>query len=340
MKKLSFIDKILFFINSLLAFALLLSYLLPHIPPKSFPLISVLSLGVPLLLLGNIVFFIFWAVRLKRQFLLSFIILVAGYNYLAAWIQLFEKDIEVENSLSIMSYNVRMFNAYKWVDDDQIPQKINSFVKEKDPDILVTQEHYVGVAGFVKDFPHSYVYLKDKNSEFGMAIFSKYPIVKRQTLEFSERGNNNAIFVDIVKNEDTLRIFNVHLQSLNIKPGLQDIRDADSKQLAGRIGFGFGLQQNQAELIVEAVNQSPYKTLVLGDFNNTAFSYVYRKIKGDRFNDAFMEAGAGFGQTFNISYFPLRIDFLLIDKEIPIHSFEVFPVDLSDHFPLMSRIGW
>jgi vancomycin resistance protein VanJ len=84
-----------------------------------------------------------------------------------------------------------------------------------------------------------------------------------------------------------LRVFNVHFQSLNIKPGLQDIKDADSKQLIGRIGYGFGLQQKQAETLKEAIEESPYKTLVLGDFNNTAFSYVYQYIKGDSFQDAF-----------------------------------------------------
>lgn len=340
MGKLRFLDKFLFLINSFLAFALLLSYLLPHIPPSNFPLLSVLSLGVPLLILGNVLFLLFWLVRLKRHFLLSLIILGAGYNYVIAWFQIGEKDVSTENELSVMSYNVRMFNAYKWVDDPLIPEKIQSFVNEQDPDILVTQEHYVGETGKFKEFPYNYIKLKDKGSEFGMAIFSKYPIVGKQALDFPEDGNNNSIYVDIVKNGDTLRIFNVHFQSLNIKPGLQDIKDADSKQLIGRIGYGFKLQQNQAQILKEAINKSPHKTLVLGDFNNTAFSYIYRYIKGERFQDAFMEAGSGFGRTFNLDYFPLRIDFLFIENTIPINSFEVFPVDNSDHLPLMARLNW
>ncbi len=340
MKKLRFFDKILFILNSLLAFALLLSYLLPHIPPVRFPLISVLSLGVPLLILGNIVFMLFWLIRLKRQFLLSFIILLAGYSYVKAWFQIGNKKIASENSLSIMSYNVRMFNAYKWVDDPLIPQKISDFVEEKDPDLLVTQEHYVGVKKMFKNYPYQYVYLKDSNSEFGMAVFSKYPIINRKSVDFPQDGNNNAIFVDIVKNKDTLRVFNVHFQSLNIKPGLQDIKDADSKQLAGRIGFGFRLQQQQAIKMMEEVNRSPYKTLILGDFNNTAFSYIYRYVKGDRFQDAFLKAGTGFGKTFNLNYFPLRIDFLFIDASINVNSFEVYRVDYSDHFPLMTTLEW
>src|SRR5690606_25790730 len=151
MKKLKFFDKFLFILNSLLAFALLLSYLLPHIPPLRFPMLSVLSLGVPLLILGNLIFMLFWAIRFKRQFLLSFIILLAGYNYVNAWFQVGNKHLESEDNLSVMSYNVRMFNAYKWVDDPLIPRKISALVTEEDPDILVTQEHYIMESGIFKN---------------------------------------------------------------------------------------------------------------------------------------------------------------------------------------------
>ncbi len=341
MRKLGLFDKFLFIVNSLFAFALLLSYLLPFVPPSAFPLLSVLSLGVPVLILANILFMLLWAIRFKRQFLLSLIILILGYSNVISWIQFGGINNSTSGDLSIMSYNVRMFNAYNWTNDKLIPKKITEFINEKDPDILVTQEHYVGVSGLKEIYPHSFIKLKDKNSEFGSAIFSKYPIIKEHSVDFPHNGNNNAIFVDIVKNEDTLRIFNVHFQSLNIKPEIKNLQEGDSKKLVGRIAYGFKLQQEQAELMMVEVNKSPYKTLILGDFNNTAFSYIYKYVKGDRFKDAFMDAGAGFGKSFDLSYFPLRIDFLLIDKELKINSFETFSdQQLSDHFPIMSHIKW
>jgi vancomycin resistance protein VanJ len=340
MRGLRFIDKLLFILNSFLAFALLLAYLLPHISPEEFPLLSVLSLGVPLLILGNLIFLLFWALRLKRQFLLSLFVLLLGYNHILSWIQFSGNNHNSEEDLNVMSYNVRMFNAYNWVDDDEIPEKITSFVKEKDPDVLVTQEHYVGVAGLREIFPYSYVKLKDSGAEFGSAIFSKYPIVNKHSLDFPQQGNNNAIYVDIVRNEDTLRVYNVHFQSLNIKPEIHELQNEDSKKLVGRIGNGFKLQQMQAEILLEDMNKSPHKNLILGDFNNTAFSYIYRTIKGDNYQDAFRRAGSGFSQTFNINYFPLRIDFLLIDKELQVKSYDVFRVKYSDHFPIMSGVSW
>lgn len=340
MKNLGILDKIIFILNSLAAFALLLSFLLPFVPPLSFPLLSVLSLAVPLLILANFIFLIFWAIRFKKQFLLSFIILAIGYKYVFAWVQLPGKDnVKDDSDLVLMSYNVRMFNSYKWTDQKDIPEKITAFIKEKDPDVLTTQEHAINVATVKDIFPYQYLVLKEKASEFGLGIFTKYPMINKGSVNFPEDGNNNAIYVDIVKKLDTLRIFNVHFQSLKIQPSISDLQKEDSKKLIGRIGYGFSLQQNQAEMLITAIDESPFKTIVMGDFNNTAFSYIYQKVKGDKFNDAFLEVGSGFGKSFNLNYFPLRIDFALIDKSLIIDSFEVFPVEYSDHFPILTKIS-
>ncbi|WP_372918655.1 endonuclease/exonuclease/phosphatase family protein [Salegentibacter sp.] len=340
MKKLSFLDKIVFILNSIAATALLLSYLLAFIPPKSFPLLSVLSLGVPVLIILNFLFLIFWLLKLKRQFLLSLIVLLLGFNYVTGLYQFSGDELPSNGKeISVMSYNVRMFNAYNWVDDDEIPDKITGFVNKKSPDILAMQEYYIGASGLRRVYPYHYIKLKNKNDEFGSAVFSKYPIIDQYSLDFPHQGNNNATYVDIAVEEDTLRVFNVHFQSLNIKPEINELQKEDSKKLLGRIGSGFALQQEQAELMMKEVNKSPHKTLIIGDFNNTVFSYIYEEINPDnRFQDAFLEAGSGFGETFKLSYFPLRIDFLLIENSMKIQSYDRFKVEYSDHYPIMTRL--
>ena len=343
MKKLSLFDKLIFILNSLAATALLFSYLLPHIPPKSFPLLSVLSLGVPVLIILNTLFLVYWVLRIKRQFLLSLIVLLLGYNYVTGFVKFSDADEDEEkvSDFSLMSYNVRMFNAYEWSDRKDIPDKITGFIKEEKPDILCVQEHYIGAAGLANEYPYEYVKLKGKNAEFGSAIFSKYPIINQGSLDFPHHGNNNAIYTDIVINKiDTVRVVNVHFQSLNIKPSIDDLQKEDSKKLLGRIGYGFSLQQEQAEMLMDNLKQSPYKTIIAGDFNNTSFSYIYNLIKQDgRFKDAFLEAGSGFGKSFKLNYFPLRIDFLLIENGLKINAFKKFEIDYSDHYPVLTKIG-
>ena len=49
MKKLSFLDKIIYFLNSLLAILLLLSYLLPFVSPKSIAIFAILITPIVLL---------------------------------------------------------------------------------------------------------------------------------------------------------------------------------------------------------------------------------------------------------------------------------------------------
>ncbi|PRX41375.1 endonuclease/exonuclease/phosphatase family protein [Salegentibacter salegens] len=339
MKNLGLIDKIIFILNSLAATALLLSYLLAFIPPKSFPLLSVLSLGVPVLILINLVFMVYWIIRFKRQFLLSLIILLVGYNYVTNLYHFTGDTQTSEEELSIMSYNVRMFNSYEWTDEKDIPDKITNFIKEKDPDILLTQEHTVDITNLKEIYPYYFVHRKGRNSEFGSAIFSKYPILEKISVDFPHNGNNNAIYTDVVVKEDTLRIFNVHFQSLNIKPDIGSLRREDSKKLLGRIGYGFSLQQEQAEMMMEKVNKTPYKTIIAGDFNNTAFSYIYEMInKEDRFTDAFLHSGEGFGQTFKLNYFPLRIDFIWVDNNFQINDYKRFKNEFSDHYPIITKI--
>ena len=342
MKNLGIFGKLIFILNSLVATALLLSYLLPLIPPKSFPLLSVLSLGVPVLIILNVLFLVYWLFRLKRQVLLSLVVLLLGYNYVTSFVKFSGEENVVEEAagFSVMSYNVRMFNAYKWSTRKDIPEKITAFVNETQPDILCVQEHYIGASGLSRIYPYEYVKLKGKNAEFGSAIFSKYPIINRESLDFPHDGNNNAILADVILDSgDTLRVFNVHFQSLNIKPGIDDLQKEDSRKLLGRIGYGFSLQQEQAEMMMEEVRQSPYKTLIAGDFNNTSFSYIYDLVQLDgRFTDAFLQAGNGFGKSFKLDYFPLRIDFIFVDQGMKVESFEKFEIDHSDHYPIFTTI--
>ena len=71
MKKLSFFEKFLFLINTLVAFSLLISLGLPHIKPTLFSYSSIFSLFTPLIISLNILFMFFWIAKLKKEFMLS-----------------------------------------------------------------------------------------------------------------------------------------------------------------------------------------------------------------------------------------------------------------------------
>ncbi|MDP3313089.1 endonuclease/exonuclease/phosphatase family protein [Lutibacter sp.] len=335
MKKLSAFDKFVFILNSIIASILLFSFLSYFISPNSVPFISVISLFIPFLILINLLFITYWLLKLKRQFLISTLILIIGFSYVSKFYKFQEKKVLQNSDLKVMSYNVRMFNVYKWIEEENVDLKIFDFIKKTNPDILCLQDFNPETKlGF--SFPYSLITPSKKNSNFGHAIFSKYKIINSGSLNFTN-SNNNAQFIDIIRNNDTLRVYNVHLESLRINPAKEKFDQENSGRLKIRLENSFKKQTNQANLIIKHQENLTFKSIICGDFNNTAFSWVYSKIKSDK-NDAFEVAGKGFGKTYDYG-FPFRIDFILTDKSIEINNFETYDVKYSDHYPIMARLN-
>ena len=336
MKKLRGFDKLIFVVNSLMAFALLLSYVLPFMAPKQFAFLSVLSLAVPALIIINILFGVYWLLNVKRQLLLSLFVLAIGYTHVFSLYKFSSsKNVDDSQNISVMNYNVRLFNVFDWIKDQNVKQDISNFIAEKQPDILCIQEYRpdaeVKLEGYFK-----YEELSGKQVKNGQAIFTKFPIVNSGSIEFPNTSNN-AIFADVVKGADTIRIYNVHLQSLGIDPTVEKLKNEDSENLLKRVSSTFKMQQFQTELFLKHKKDCPYKMIICGDFNNTPYSYVYKEIKGD-LKDAFKQAGNGFGRTFDFKFFPVRIDFVLVDEGFKVNSFKTFDIKLSDHYPVMAKV--
>ena len=329
----------MFVLNSIAAFLLLISYVLPYVPPKSFASLSVLSLGVPLLILLNVLFFIYWLLQVKKQMLLSLLVLVLGFSYVSSFYK-FSSSKKVENdyNVSILSFNVRLFNRYEWLPSKTIKEDIIELIHKEQPEIICLQEYRRGDP-IKLDGYYSFNATYTKGFKGGQVIFSKFPIVNSGSLEFKET-NNNGVFADIVKDQDTIRVYNMHFQSAGINTDTEKLKNETSGQLFKQVGQTFKEQQDQVEKVLKHKSQSTYKTIITGDFNNTAYSYMYKELKGDDLVDTFEEAGNGFGKTYDFKFFPLRIDFILVDKQFKVNGFKTFDdKKLSDHYPIKATIS-
>ena len=229
MKKLNFISKIIYLLNSVFATLLIFAFALPYIAPKTFPSFSILSILVPALIVINILFAIYWIISLKKQFFLSTFILILGWLFTSPYYKFTSTNSALNNDLKFMSYNVRLFNHYKWTKEENIDKKIINFIKEKDPDVIALQE-YFKTNNKQLSYPYQYVETKNKNAKFGMAILSKYPILNKGSLNL-KNTSNNIIFADIVKNNDTIRVYNLHLQSLQLKADKENFGQENSEKL-------------------------------------------------------------------------------------------------------------
>ena len=337
MKKLSLFENFLFLINSVSAFLFLLSLVIPYVKPTFLSYFSILGLFSPIIITVNILFLFFWIAKLKRHFLLSLFVLLIGNDSVRNFINFSNNSrFADENKISLISYNVRLFNLYDWIKVDNVNLKIQNFLMEKNFDIICLQE-YQNSDFFLDPYPYKYENLRGDKLKYGQAIFSKYPIISKGSLNFESRSNN-AIFSDIKINNDTIRVYNVHLESFSLgnQIALTDMSNGNDK-IFKNLSNTFIEQEKQLSILKKSISKSPHKVIVSGDFNNTAFSYVYKSLINN-LKDCFKEKGNGFGITFNYNFIPLRIDFILIDFGLKVNRFKTYKIDYSDHEPIYSEI--
>lgn len=337
-----FFNKLIYWANIFAAFLLLISFILPYLPPKTFPTLSLLSLFVPLVIIVNIIFAIYWAIQLRAKFFLSFTLLFISYFYFNVF---YEVSSEIDasqykNTLSVLSFNVRIFNAYEKDSDLQIKaiEVISEILKDQDPDVLCIQEYYRFNKIDFSAYPYKYIHFRTPRKEVGYAYFSKYPLVNTGGFDFEE-SSNNTLYADVVKGEDTIRVYNVHLQSMGIIPRVSFLKETNNEKLRSRISYAFEQQQSQVQAILKHQSETELPIIVCGDFNNTPFSYTYRMLKNDM-QDSFRERGNGLGTTFEFDRFPMRIDYILASKGLDLLSFETIKNTFSDHHAVRATVGW
>ncbi|UUF16965.1 MULTISPECIES: endonuclease/exonuclease/phosphatase family protein [Flavobacterium] len=336
----------MFFLNIVLTVLTFSVYILPFLAPKSFPLLSVLTLFMPAFFVANGLFFLYWAIQFKKRLILSGLVLLTGITFISKFYKFSAKEyVKDERDFSVMSYNVRLFNVFKWLDRDDIPENIKTFIDEKDPDILCVQEYSNSAHLDLKVYPHRYIFIEGNQVKTGQAIFSKFPIIDEGNIIFP-KSDNNVVYADIKRGKDIIRVYNMHLQSIKISPDVSEISDdidkvnqQKSQRIYARISKGFTQQQEQAEIFKEHIKKCKYPIIICGDMNNSPFSYVYRNIKG-KLKDAFEEAGEGFGATYKFKYYPARIDYIFTDTKMKVKQFESFSdFENSDHYPIMTRLS-
>ncbi len=340
MKKLGTFNKFILFFNWIAVLLLLVSFILPYLPPKSFPIISLLSLGVSPLIVINFIFLFYWLILVKRQLLLSAIVLTISFFHFNSFYEISsEADQEdYTNSLRVLSFNVRLFNAYEKDQSINTGEMMANLLTAENPDVVFLQEYYVPNKVDFSAFKYNYIHFRYSKSQLGHAIFSKYPIINTGAFNF-ENTSNNILYANVVKGGDTIRVYNLHLQSLNIIPENIIEGKENEKLWLKRISNAFQEQQSQIAILIEHKNKSPYPVILVGDFNNTPFSYTYQKLQ-ENMNDGFVKRGNGLGTTFLFEKYPMRIDFMFADKTLDFVRFENVSKTFSDHFPISAIIGW
>jgi endonuclease/exonuclease/phosphatase (EEP) superfamily protein YafD len=154
---------------------------------------------------------------------------------------------------------------------------------------------------------------------------------------------NGMVWTDVKVGTDTIRVINVHLQSMGIrvrrvltKKEMADVK-AETRTVLGALKGGFTARKREIRIVEAQIDQSPYPVIVTGDFNDTPYSVVYQRLHR-RLPNAFEKAGHGFGFTLNRAPRTIRIDNQFYDPRFQVIDFLTHRnLTYSDHFPIEGR---
>jgi endonuclease/exonuclease/phosphatase family metal-dependent hydrolase len=367
MKGRSILKNIICFLNVCAVAGLFASYLSGYISPDRFWILAFFGISYPVLLIVNLLFVLFWLITWKRFVFVSLIIIVAGYhNLLAIYPIHFSHPEPLPGAkIKIVSYNVHSLYGNQIADNRQeTKSKVTEFLARQDADIICVQEFFAIGEDFsqtLSKFANSihldyysfknYQDFNNKRKINAIATFSRFPIVNTGFLRLPDHGLY-AIYSDMIMNGDTIRLYNLHLESIRF--GNEDysfyshltgpdpdevipIREG-SKRMLWKLRKAFIIRSKQVDILTGQIASCPYPVILAGDFNDTPFSYTYHQLTKE-LNDSFIERGHGLFQSTYAGKFPaFRIDYILHSERFQAIAYTTFEVELSDHYPVTTTL--
>jgi len=355
-------------LNIVFASLFLLSFANSFLQPKHFWFIALLGLVFPALLILMIGFLVFWTlVRSKWAFLNLGLLLLGWFEIHAFYAFNISHRFTEEKqpaSIRVITWNVHYLDQMYRPNQQQLSQRepIINFLKQQDADVICLQEffesgkpQYVANIEYMKQaLGMPYYYFVDdyrvpkKIYEVGPVIFSKYPILETGRHEYvhsSLKVVESLISADLRVNNDTVRIYTTHLQSvlfrkkeLNEIERIKNVEDSllfASKSIIMKLKQAYAFRGGQAELVREELDGCQHPLIICGDFNDVPNSYTYFHIKGD-LQDAFLQRGFGIGRTYTSLSPTLRIDYMLASSAFKVLQCRKVELPYSDHYPVIA----
>lgn len=367
----SFTKRIIIICNIAVSVCMLLLYLLPALPASVSWIINLFALLFPFLLILQFGFLVFWLIAKRKLALIPTITLLLSWNLIGSFFGLHpaakQTSAKQPGTYRVVTWNAHLFNFFE--NNGLLDGAMLQEAKRFDADVLLVQEFvfsldsaspitldrvkkklgykYAATANDRAFGVHTNIRQKNERYHpFCVAIFSNYPIIRWKKEQSSKAYNHTFLWADLLINKDTIRFFNIHLQSMHFAKKdyafIENIdqQDIDAVQTAGKniirkMKTANLLRSSQARDVRKVVEESPHPVVVCGDMNDVPNSNAYQIISDDLY-DAFTEKGWGIGRTFKFLSPTLRIDYVLHSKELEVAYVNVLKTKLSDHSPVLA----
>ncbi|NOT91397.1 endonuclease/exonuclease/phosphatase family protein [Ferruginibacter sp.] len=353
--------------------AIIVVYLLacfaPFLEAGKHTYFALLGLISPLLFFILLSFLAYWCILKSKWALVCIAALVISWRQVTVMFSFhFPKKFDVikaDKTLRVLSWNLSSWGESGRTNKTNNIDTMVSLIKGSNADVLCLQEFLYfkekkyrdSIVPALKASGYEYSYFV--RSKFppkiytstvltAIVIISKYPIVDSAHFFYNDDDfTEPLIYADVKVNNDTVRFFTTHLQSVKFEEyeyyilkkfkKLSNVTLNRARAIILKLKEAYKKRALQAELMHEKIQQSPYPAIVCGDFNDVPTSYTYNTVKGN-LQDAFLKKGSGFGRTFRFISPTLRIDNILADIKFEVMQFNKFEVPYSDHYPVIADL--
>ena len=348
----------------LLTISYLLSCLTPYIDPKYGAIWTMLSLSFPILfLLMTMVSFLLLIFR-RKLFLINLFIIALGFkniNSCFAYQFFTSSKIEGGYKMKILSWNVDdfIYELQPSLADKKKRLKMLLFIKNTNADIICLQDNAFcfepKLPNDVKDiqtmgYPYYKLsedyYSRGKNTrKYGTAIFSKYPILSSDTINYKGVNYESLLYADIKIKNRVVRVFTTHLRSMLLHYqkyfsgedyGMlqEDTSNIFEKSTLHKLIYFDQKHTEQSMVARQVMDTTKLPFIFCGDLNSVPSSFVYHHLsKG--LKDAFLAKGKGLGNTYSELSPTLRIDVMFTTPDIEVVNYQTPKLALSDHYPII-----
>lgn len=361
-KKRNKLRRFFIILNIIVVLLYLLVCLVPFLDGDRFWFIAILGLALPVLFVFIILFLIILLLMKSKWIILSLAALLISWQQLSVVFAFrTEKEFhtdKTEGTLRILSWNVSQWTEGTYSmgksGSNSFRELMMELIREQNADVLCLQEFFecYDLSLFQSNIPamknlgYPYYYffpsikIYENNFQFGMAIFSRYPIVDSgHVLSPVGVRSEGLSYADVKMNDQRFRIFTAHLESVGLNA--QDYEGSGNPEISGSkfktIIKEFQFRSRQAEMVRDHIRESPYPAVVCCDLDDVPNSYAYFTVKG-KLQDAFLQKGSGFGRTFRFISPTLRIDYIFADRKFQVDQFKRLKVPYSDHYPLIADL--
>ena len=185
-----------------------------------------------------------------------------------------------------------------------------------------------------------------------IAIFSRFPIIRTDTIHYESRANNSAAYHLLTPGGDTTIVVVNHFESTGLskddrrrfKAMLKgDIKrkeaESESRNIWRKLAEASAIRAPQADSVAAYVERHEGRSIILtGDFNDSPISYVRHRL-ASVLTDCYVASANGPGISYHYNAFYVRIDNIMCSSHWKPYACRVDNgIKASDHYPIICSL--